>query len=115
MTKSDARIISAEELSAPLPSWRLHLEAASISARSIQAYTDDGAFLVAYLARQGMPARACPQGAQHPSEARSRHGATSAIGSTPVIGRHAVSFAETATEMRGVGEAPCPCYGPDRC
>jgi hypothetical protein len=58
MTKSDARVISAREPSALLPSWRLHLEAASISARTIQAYTDDGALPVAYLARQGMPSTA---------------------------------------------------------
>jgi site-specific recombinase XerD len=55
MAKSDARIISAGELSALLPSWRLHLEAASLSPRTIRAYTDDGALFVAFLVRQGMP------------------------------------------------------------
>src|ERR1700678_3284498 len=36
------------------------------------------------------------------------------LGSTPVTGRHAISFAETAAKVRRVGEAPIPRYGPDR-
>jgi len=43
------------ELTALLPSWRLHLEASNLSPRTIRAYTDDGALLAAFLARQGMP------------------------------------------------------------
>jgi site-specific recombinase XerC len=38
-----------------LPSWRLHLEAANLSPRTIRAYTDDGALLAAFLADKGMP------------------------------------------------------------
>ena len=33
----------------------LHLEASNLSPRTIRAYTDDGALLAAFLARQGMP------------------------------------------------------------
>lgn len=46
-------------LSVLLPSWRLHLEAASLSPRArSRAYPDDRALFVAFLARQGMPAAA---------------------------------------------------------
>ena len=58
MSKSDHRIISAGELSALLLSWRLHLEAANLSPRTIRACTDDGALFVVFLARQGMPTTA---------------------------------------------------------
>jgi len=43
------------ELTALLPSWRLHLEASNLSPRTIRAYTDDGALLAAFLAAKGMP------------------------------------------------------------
>ena len=43
------------ELTALLPSWRLHLEASNLSPRTIRAYTDDGALLTAFLATKGMP------------------------------------------------------------
>ncbi|MBV9384562.1 MAG: phage integrase N-terminal SAM-like domain-containing protein, partial [Streptosporangiaceae bacterium] len=43
------------ELSVLLASWRLHLEAANLSPRTIRAYTDDGALFAAFLARHGMP------------------------------------------------------------
>jgi site-specific recombinase XerC len=55
MGKAKACPTGVGELSALLPSWRLHLEAAKLSPRTIRAYTDDGALLVAFLARQGMP------------------------------------------------------------
>jgi site-specific recombinase XerC len=38
-----------------LRSWRLHLEAANLSPRTIRAYTDDGALLATFLADNGMP------------------------------------------------------------
>jgi site-specific recombinase XerC len=38
-----------------LASWRLHLEAANLSPRTIRAYTDDGALFSAFLAGKGMP------------------------------------------------------------
>jgi site-specific recombinase XerD len=43
------------ELTVLLASWRLHLEAADLSPRTIRAYTDDGALLAAFLTRKGMP------------------------------------------------------------
>ncbi len=43
------------DLTALLPSWRLHLEASNLSPRTIRAYTDDGARLAAFLAIRGMP------------------------------------------------------------
>lgn len=43
------------ELTVLLGSWRLHLEAANLSARTIRAYTDDGALFARFLADQGMP------------------------------------------------------------
>ena len=52
------RAASVGELSVLLPSWRLHLEAANLSPRTIRAYTDDAALFVAFLARQGMPTAA---------------------------------------------------------
>src|SRR5713226_5685512 len=55
MTKLDARTISVGEITVLLPSWRLHLEAANLSSRTIRSYTDDGALLVAFLAGKGMP------------------------------------------------------------
>jgi site-specific recombinase XerC len=55
MTKVDAPITSLGELSGLLGSWRLHLEAANLSPRTIRAYTDDGALFAAFLADKGMP------------------------------------------------------------
>lgn len=46
------------ELSRLLDSWRLHLEAANLSPRTIRGYTDDAALFLAYLGRQGMPTTA---------------------------------------------------------
>jgi site-specific recombinase XerC len=43
------------ELTALLGSWRLHLEAANLSARTIRAYTDDGALFGRFLVDHGMP------------------------------------------------------------
>jgi site-specific recombinase XerC len=54
MAETDSRT-GVGELTALLPSWRLHLEASNLSPRTIRAYTDDGALLAAFLARQGMP------------------------------------------------------------
>jgi site-specific recombinase XerD len=58
MAKTDARTSGVGELSALLPSWRLSLEAANLSPRTVRAYTDDGALFVAFLGRQGMPTAA---------------------------------------------------------
>jgi len=55
MTKANARATSLGELSRLLPSWRLHLEAANLSPRTIRAYTDDGALFAAFLVAKGMP------------------------------------------------------------
>src|SRR5579859_7834777 len=55
MTKADARTTSLGELSGLLGSWRLSLEAANLSPRSIRAYTDDGAAFAKFLAAKGMP------------------------------------------------------------
>ena len=55
MTKAAARTTSLGELSGLLGSWRLSLEAANLSPRTIRAYTDDGALLVRFLAAMGMP------------------------------------------------------------
>ena len=43
------------ELTALLPSWRLHLEASNLSPRTIRAYTDDRALPAAFLATLDMP------------------------------------------------------------
>ena len=58
MAKAKARPTGVGELSALQPSWRLHLEAANLSPRTIRAYTDDAALFVTFLARQGMPTAA---------------------------------------------------------
>jgi len=55
MTKTRLPAPGVGELTVLLPSWRLHLEASNLSPRTIRAYTDDGARLAAYLARNGMP------------------------------------------------------------
>ena len=55
MTNVNAHATSVGELSGLLPSWRLHLEAANLSPRTIRAYTDDGVLLAAFLADMGMP------------------------------------------------------------
>ena len=54
MAETDTRT-GVGELTALLPSWRLHLEASNLSPRTIRAYTDDGALLAAFLVRRGMP------------------------------------------------------------
>lgn len=46
---------SVGELTSLLPSWRLHLEAANLSGRTIRAYTDDGAMFARFLVDRGMP------------------------------------------------------------
>jgi site-specific recombinase XerD len=46
---------SVGELTALLASWRLHLEAANLSPRTVRAYTDDGAMFARFLADHGMP------------------------------------------------------------
>jgi site-specific recombinase XerD len=46
------------ELTVLLTSWRLHLEAANLSARTIRAYTDDTALFARFLADRGMPTSA---------------------------------------------------------
>jgi hypothetical protein len=58
MTKADARTNSLGELSGSLGSWRLSLEAANLSPRTIRAYTDDGALLARFLTPKGMPTAA---------------------------------------------------------
>jgi site-specific recombinase XerC len=55
MTNVDAPTTGLGELSGLLASWRLHLEAANLSPRTIRAYTDDGALFAAFLAGKGMP------------------------------------------------------------
>src|SRR5438067_13402171 len=55
MTKADARTTSLGELSGLLGSWRLSLEAANLSPRTVRAYTNDGTLLVRFLAAVGMP------------------------------------------------------------
>jgi site-specific recombinase XerD len=46
------------KLTVLLTSWRLHLEAANLSARTIRAYTDDGAMFDRFLGEKGMPTSA---------------------------------------------------------
>ena len=41
------------QLSALLESWRLHLEAANLSPRTVRGYTDDVALFAAFLMRSG--------------------------------------------------------------
>lgn len=43
------------QLSALLESWRLHLEAANLSPRTVRGYTDDVALFATFLVRSGMP------------------------------------------------------------
>jgi hypothetical protein len=43
------------QLSVLLESWRLHLEAANLSPRTVRGYTDDSALFGAFLVRNGMP------------------------------------------------------------
>jgi site-specific recombinase XerC len=64
VTKTNSRT-NAGELTVLLPSWRLHLEASNLSPRTIRAYTDDGALLAAFLARQGMPTAAASIRREH--------------------------------------------------
>ena len=52
MTNVDAPTTGLGELSGLLASWRLHLEAANLSPRTIRAYADDG---MAFLADKGTP------------------------------------------------------------
>ena len=54
---------SVGELTVLLASWRLHLEAANLSPRTIRAYTDDGAMFARFLADKGMPTAV----AEHPA------------------------------------------------
>jgi hypothetical protein len=53
-----ARTSDVGELTVLLTSWRLHLEAANLSARTVRAYTDDGALFARFLAGRGMPTTA---------------------------------------------------------
>src|ERR1017187_2307053 len=53
-SKTAARITNLGEITALLPSWRLHLEASNLSPRTIRAYTDDGALFATFLAGSGM-------------------------------------------------------------
>lgn len=53
------------DLSGLLTSWRLHLEAANLSPRTIRAYTDDGALFAAFLAERGMPTTAASVRREH--------------------------------------------------
>jgi hypothetical protein len=55
MTKTKLPAPGVGELTALLPSWRIHLEASNLSPRTIRAYTDDGARLAAFLTVKGMP------------------------------------------------------------
>lgn len=55
MAEPAARATSAGQITALLDSWRLHLEAANLSPRTIRAYTDDGALFARFLAARGMP------------------------------------------------------------
>jgi len=43
------------QLTVLLASWRLHLEAANLSPRTVRGYTDDAALFAAFLADKGMP------------------------------------------------------------
>jgi hypothetical protein len=47
--------VNVGELTVLLASWRLHLEAANLSPRTVRGYTDDCALFAAFLARNGMP------------------------------------------------------------
>ena len=64
MAKVDSRT-GVGELTVLLASWRLHLEASNLSPRTIRAYTDDGALLVVFLTRQGMPTAAASIRREH--------------------------------------------------
>jgi len=55
MQQTKLPALGVGELTALLPSRRLHLEASDLSPRTIRAYTDDGALLAAFLATKGMP------------------------------------------------------------
>jgi site-specific recombinase XerD len=65
MTNTDAATTSVGELSGLLASWRLHLEAANLSPRTIRAYTDDGALFASFLADKGMPTAAASIRREH--------------------------------------------------
>jgi site-specific recombinase XerD len=58
MAKLSARTTAVGEITVLLPSWRLHLEAANLSQRTIRAYTDDAVRLTNFLAEHGMPTAA---------------------------------------------------------
>src|SRR5215469_5663669 len=64
MTEVNAHT-SLGDLSGLLASWRLHLEAANLSPRTIRAYTDDAAIFVAFLADKGMPTTAASIHGEH--------------------------------------------------
>jgi site-specific recombinase XerC len=55
MAKLSARTPAVGEITVLLASWRLHLEAANLSPRTIRAYTDDAVLLANFLAEHGMP------------------------------------------------------------
>jgi site-specific recombinase XerD len=55
MAKPVARTTAVGEITVLLTSWRLHLEAANLSPRTIRAYTDDAMLLANFLAEHGMP------------------------------------------------------------
>jgi site-specific recombinase XerD len=53
------------ELTVLLGSWRLHLEAANLSARIIRAYTDDATLFARFLVGRGMPTTAASIRREH--------------------------------------------------
>jgi len=60
-----ARATDVGELTVLLTSWRLHLEAANLSARTVRAYTDDAALFGRFLADKGMPTSAASIRREH--------------------------------------------------
>jgi site-specific recombinase XerD len=65
MTQLETRTTGPGEITVLLPSWRLQLEAANLSPRTIRAYTDDGALFAAFLAAKGMPTTAASIRREH--------------------------------------------------
>src|SRR6266705_2499772 len=65
MSEAQASTTSVGQLTGLLPSWRLHLEAANLSPRTIRAYTDDGALFARFLTEMGMPTTAASIRREH--------------------------------------------------
>ncbi len=71
------------QLTVLLASWRIHLEAANLSATTIRRYTDDAASLARFLADHGMPTAAGSIRREHVEASPGRASRERGIGRPP--------------------------------